>query len=314
MCSSTGPASRCASASSLRGGDKLVGLGADQQGRRRDILGIDAVPVDRGGQAEEAFGRHHLLERLAARAQIVARLGAAEHIVAVEAALETLLEFGRGAIAHHAHAAGDGERLVLGAGFDAQRDHAPLQLARGGGGRMRRVGGGDHHQPLHPVGIILRQAEADHAAIGGADQGMRAVQAEMVERRDDRLGLLAGGRRAAAAVVGDEIDAEHAQVGRDRSHRRSRPGRTTSPACRRRGRRRSGSRKCRRRTITSGASFAGRRRAHASFRPGARAPPPRNPRPAARRPERRRMKGWRRPGRGVTSSINIHHTRDAGMK
>ena len=58
------------------------------------------------------------------------------------------------------------------------------------------------------MGEILAEAERDHAAIGSADDRMRLGYAEMVQGGAKGGGLVEGGRRGAAVLVGDEVDTE----------------------------------------------------------------------------------------------------------
>ena len=172
------------------------------------------MAVDRGGEAEEALRSHPRHERLAAAAQIGAGIGAAEHRLAVDPALEPLGEFLAGAVAQHGEPARDRQRLVGIAARQAERDDPALELADGGGGRVRARVGGDHHQPLDPFGEMLAERERDHAAIRGADRGMGLVHAEPVERGAQGDGLVERARRDLAGRIGDEIQAENAITAR----------------------------------------------------------------------------------------------------
>ncbi len=91
----------------------------------------------------------------------------------------------------------------------------PLDGAQSRGERMRAVRRAHHRESTHALGRLEREAEGDHAAVGGADQA-RASHAEMVEHGEDgarlvgrRDGVLGSPVRSGA---GQPVQPDHAQA------------------------------------------------------------------------------------------------------
>ena len=157
------------------------------------------MAVDRGRETEEPPRRHHRKERLAPRRANNRPHPSRKREELVDAAVEPHREFLRRAVGEHGHSAGDGERLLAPAGFDAERDDTPLKLARGGRSWVRRVGGADYHEAVDPRRLDLGQGQANHSAIGRADDGDRPLYSDCVQHRGEHPRLVEGGRRDFAA-------------------------------------------------------------------------------------------------------------------
>ena len=151
-------------------------------------------------------------------------------------------------------------------------------------------------QPLDPVREMLGQGERDHAAIGSADDGVGAADAERVERgaRAPPPGRRCDGAHSPGRV-GGEVDAEHAIAAG--SIAQPSPARPRPPAgrARRRGCRRSGCRKCRRAR-----------------------PPAARPRRRSARPGSSRRSARKRAGSGTSNSTearrrHVARPRDIGL-
>ena len=118
---------------------------------------------------------------------------------------------------------------------------------------MRPVRGADHDQPRYPLRIPLPEGERHHAAVRAAGDGAQRLDAEMIEKALQRLGLVVTGnageglalaRAGRLAAAADVVEAQDAKLSRCRWRRRDPRSRSTSPAAHPRRNRHAGERRC----------------------------------------------------------------------
>ena len=94
---------------------------------------------------------------------------------------------------------------------------------------MRLCSGGQDNQLRDSFRLAFSQRQADHPAVGCADNGASPIDADRVQRCGDDLRLVIGGRRAGARFIGRKVDADDAVAVRvNRGSRADEPG---PPAC-----------------------------------------------------------------------------------
>ena len=164
--------------------------------------------------------------------------------------IEALGEFLRRAIAQDRQLPRQREAVAFVALQRAQRHGAALQRAPCAGERMRAMRAADRDQLAQTVGVPRGELQADHRAVGAADEGLEARDAQRVEhaRRSRRPGRPDRSRASSAPSLPSQSNAtrrcRRRIQGATRADLRLPPaGVGKALRCHRRG----GARKCRRR-------------------------------------------------------------------
>src|SRR6185312_8252093 len=179
-------------AAHIRHRHELVFAHGEREGRNEDPLRIDAMQIDRFRQTEKGF-----------RPMARRKVAAAGHEIALHREHESVrLEHRRtgeprgellaAAIGRHRQCARQLQPVGGAAALQGDADDLPLDAAPGGGKGMGPVGGTQHDEPPYPLRIPLTERERDHPAVGAARDGAHGLDAEMVEKPQEELGLIVG--------------------------------------------------------------------------------------------------------------------------
>ncbi|CAM0125939.1 hypothetical protein SMJ63A_80179 [Stenotrophomonas geniculata] len=192
---------------------QAVALHGHHHGRRQDRGGVDAVQVDRFGQAQ--VGGHRCARDVLRAGGVEIVFGGHAHAAVdhFRRGIEALAEFFRGAVAEHGELPGQRQAMIFAALQLAQRDGAALQRAPGGGIRVRAMRTAGQHQLAHAGTMTDRELLADQRAIRIADEGFQRADAEMIQHQRQCVGLIGGIDRHVQRTVGaDEIERQYAQL------------------------------------------------------------------------------------------------------
>ena len=145
------------------------------------------VQVDRLAQCEKSFGAVLLHVVVAAREQVFLDREAKSVRIAHRRPAETQLEFHRTAVRRHRQRARKLQPRRSVASCDRFADDLPLHAAPRRRQHLRLVGGAQDDDAPHECGMARREAQGNHAAVGGADDGVQRLAAPNAERCGARL-------------------------------------------------------------------------------------------------------------------------------
>ena len=197
---------RCAQRAHLLDRHQRVRVHRDQRDRHAHRGRVHAMQVDRLGQPKEPLGREGQRERAAVMVQIALdREACAAHRAGLwlgqpsrsdachplRGAREPLRELGGAPVGGHGDAASDGQGLTRQAGLQPEPHDLPLQRAQRRRHRMALVSRPDRDHASHALRKQRRERERDHASVGCAHDRVQSRDAEVVEQRGDRAGLVA---------------------------------------------------------------------------------------------------------------------------